>query len=770
MQWVAVGDRIIELDAGLVHHKAEANLLPPRLLSLLRYFIEHPDTVIPRDTLIKAVWGHLEAATDDSVNVAVSSLRQAIGDTRRPHRVLKAVPRRGYMIDASMLRPLEADKAAALIGADGSASEIPPQTPPPDPGSDTPLAERLRRKSFGPLGLGLAAALIIAVSLLWLQPWRDLPNAAEVGRAVAVLPFVDMTADRDHGPFADGLADRIIHMLTLSPDLDVTARTSSFAFRDSQARIGEIGRSLGVDVVLEGSVQRADDQMRVLAQLIDADTEMHLWSKTYDRPIRELFVLQDEIANEVARTMTDTLLPDRDTPHADSQQVWELVTRGRVAMDRFTLDSATAAVDYFQQALALEPDNVDALIGMFDALGMQRSQGPMRTGRDTEDIREPYLDRARMIAGDSALVLRAVGDWHFNHGRPDEAISSFRLALERNPNDATAWRHLGRLLFRQARYDEAIEPLRTAARLDPYMTLGTVWLADAFWAVGRAEEALYRLRDSIERQPNFPQAHDRLATYLLQTGDTAEAMQHILRAQDLDPESTARHFRVCEFWLQLGDVESAEDCSEAFAAAHDDPFREGYLRQIVHGFRGELEQQTQALEDVVALGNDRDPLTPALLAQAYSWNDCPAALDLLEQRFPGLFTDEPTLNPMQLMPAHTAIHCLQQQNREDEAHALLAAHSELVERTRTEQGPWLVVGHEKALDHALHGNYEAALTALEDLVDSGWRYYWWGLDFYYPSLQPIVDTERFKRLIARLEAGVAEQRAKFEQLQSEGTI
>lgn len=757
MRWIAIGDRVIDLDAGQVYVEGESSPLPPRLLNLLQYFIEHPDTVIPRDALIESVWGHLEAATDDSVNVAVSSLRQAIGDTRRPHRILKAVPRRGYVFDTSTLRPLDADEAAALTTTGNPAPE--PLAPSASPAGDA------GRNSAWPLGLALAAALALAVSLVWLQPWRAAPNAAEIGRAVAVLPFVDMTPDGDHGPFADGLADRIIHMLTLSPDLDVTARTSSFAFRDSQARIGEIADSLGVDVVLEGSVQRADDQVRVLAQLIEADSETHLWSRTYDRPIGELFTLQDDIANEVARTMTDTLLPDRDLPHANSQQVWELITRGRVAMDRFTLENATAAVGYFQQALELEPDNVDALIGLFDALGMQRSQGPMRTRHDTEDIRQPYLERARMLAGDSALVIRATGDWHFSHNRPDEALESYRRALELNPNDAMAWRHLGRILFRQARYDEAIEPLRTAVRLDPYMGLGAVWLADAFWAVGRAEEALFRLRDLIERQPGFPQAYDRLATYLVQTGESAKAMQHILRAQTLDPGSAARKFRVCEFWLQLGDDASAERCTEEFSAAHDDPFREGFLRQLIHSFRGNWAALTQVLESVVELGH-RGPLPPALLAQAYSRNNCPAALELLQERFAAVFEAAPQLNPTLLRPARTAIHCLQQQGRGDEAEALLAAYSELVERTRTEQGPWLVAGPETAFDHALHGDYDAALSALEDLVDSDWRYYWWSLDFY-PSLQPIVDSDRFRRLVAQLESGVAEQRALFERMQAE---
>lgn len=761
MQWIAIKNRLIDLESGQIHKQGEVSTLSPRLLTLLRYLAEHPDSVIPRDTLIEAVWGHLEAATDDSVNVAISSLRQMIGDSRRPHRVIKAVPRRGYRFESSEVEQLDADAAAKRLQGPES-TETPADMP-------ARIAARTGRRPRLPTAVMLIAVLLTAGWLAWQQPWQGIPDTAEIGRAVAVLPFVDMTPDADHRPFADGLADRIIHMLTLSPDLDVTARTSSFAFRNSEARINEIARDLGVDVVLEGSVQRADDQVRVLAQLIDAESEVHLWSRTYDRPIGELFALQDDIANEVARTLTNTLLPEDDLPNATNRQAWELITRGRVALDRFNLESSTAAIGHFQQALELEPNNVSALIGMVDALSMQRSQGPMRTRNDNVDVTEPYLERARLLADDSAMVLRTTGDWHFNNNRPDQAIATYRRALERNSNDAVAWRHLGRILWRQARYDEAIEPLRTAVRLDPYVGLGQVWLADAFWAVGRSEEALFRLRDVIERLPEFPQAHDRIATYLLQTGESAQAMQHILRAQSLDPGSAARTFRVCEFWLQLGDDDSAERCSEEFTKAYDDPFREGYLRQLLYAFRGDLASHQRELEAVVALGN-RDPLTPSLLAQAYSQDDCPAALTLLEDRFPGLFEPEPELNPMQLMAAHAAVHCLQQQGRSEEAAGLLTAHSRIVERTRTEQGPWLVVGHEAALDRALHGDYEAALDELEALIESDWRYYWWGLDFYYASLAPVRDSDRFKRLMAELEAGVADQRAQFAAMQSEQSL
>ncbi|MGK7296598.1 MAG: tetratricopeptide repeat protein [Candidatus Wenzhouxiangella sp. M2_3B_020] len=750
MTYIAVNDRVIDLEGGQVHHRGEATQLSPRLLTLLNYLVGHAGKVLSRHELIEGVWGHLEAATDDSVNVAVSSLRRAIGDDRRPHRILKAVPRRGYRFEPEFER-LNADEAAERRMTEASG-------PPVADAADSRTSIDL----FGRAAI-IALVLAVAAAVWWLQPWSDNDSGAVAasGSAVAVLPFADMSVEGNQGPFADGLVDRIIHMLTLSPELDVVARTSSFAFRDSDAGIGEIADRLQVDAVLEGSVQHADDTVRVLAQLIDAETERHIWSRTYDRPAGELFELQDEIANEVARTMSDSLLPERDTPHAESQRVWQLITKGRFALDKFTLESATEAVGHFRTAVELEPNNVEALLGLFDALGMQRSRGAMRTRHDDTDIREPYLLRARELAPDSAMVLRATGNWHFNHGRVDDAVAAYRRAVEVNPNDALAWRHLGRTLWRQARYDDAIEPLRTAVRLDPFSGLGNVWLADAFWAVGRAEEALFRLREFIEERPEFPQAHDRIATYLAQTGETARAMRHIIRARELDPGSAPRHFRVCEFWLQLGDDESAEQCTDEFAAAHDAPFREHYLRQIIHAFRGEFEEQIRHLEAAVALGNP-DPLTPALLAQAYSVDDCPRALDLLEQRYPMLFAPEPDLNPTLLLAAKTGIYCHQQTGRAEQAEPLLQAFSDWVERTRIEQGPWLVAGIEQAWLHALKGEHDAALASLEELVDDEWRYYWWGLDYYYPSFRQLRDREEFRQLIERLENGVQTQRQQFE--------
>lgn len=749
MEFIAINGRVVELTGGRIRGAGEDDRLSPRLLSLLAFLVENTDRVLTRDELIEAVWGHLDAATDDSVNVAVSSLRKALGDDRRPHRILRAIPRRGYWFESKRFERLdEVEAERRLAGTSDSGGRT---------GSRSPL------RRWAPLLAGVTLA--VAIGGLWLggdrggepgaRSLQATEGAAPAKRAVAVLPFTDMSAQRDQGHFADGLVDRIIHMLTLSPELEVVARTSSFAFRDGNAGIGEIAERLRVDAVLEGSVQRADGTIRVLAQLIDADSEKHLWSRTYDRPVGQIFELQDEIANQVSRTMTDTLLPGGGLPPTESERVWELVARGRMELEPFTLESAVAAIDYFEQALALQPDNVEALIGMIEAITKRRSHGSMRRGNPEDDETLPYLRRAQELAPDSSIVLRATGDWHFNHGRPDEALADYRKAISANPNDAAAYRHMGRTLFRQARYEEALEPLRTSVRLDPFSTVGNVWLADTLWAQGRAEEALFQLRRIIADQPNEPQAHDRFATYLAQTGETATAMRHILRARELDPGSGRRGFRVCEFWLQLGDADRAQRCTDQLLTDHELPFYGGYLRQALHGFRREWDAQRAELEALYAM-NQRDPLTRSLLAQSYSRDDCPRALEILEESFPELFAEPPEVNPMLLLAAKTGVYCLQQTGQSRRAEALVRPFAAQVERIRSERGPWLVSGIEPAWVHALEGEYDAAIKVLEELVDDDWRYYWWGLDAY-PSFAPIVDDPRFIELNERLRAGVREQ-------------
>lgn len=764
---VEIRGRSIDLANGRVIHEGKEHYLAPRLLALLSFFVEHAGDVLTRDQIIESVWGHLDAATDDSVNVAVSGLRRELGDNRRPHRVLQAVPRRGYRLVPDAVTGLDGGSMPTAVTNDAA-----------------PSSSSTRRGAW----LAAAAAGVVAVLVVFLLSERpepvelaataqpaaargsagpdDEPRPTAAGRpSVVVLPFLDMSANGDQQFFADGLVDRITHMLTQSPDLQVVARTSAFAFRDGEFSIRDIADRLQVDAVLEGSVQRSEDQVRVLAQLIETESEAHLWSRTFDRPVDDLFVVQDEIANLVSRTLTDTLLADAVTAHPRNREVHDLITRGRFLMDEYTQTSAQRAQTIFQQALDLDPDQVEALIGYIDAVGMERSQGAYRTSSDVEDFTETYLERARAIHPDHPLVLRATGDWHFRNGRLDDAERFYEEAVRRNPNDAFAHATLGWVRFRTAQYDDAIPALQQAIRLDPFSGLANVWLADVYWAVGRSEEALFRLRRIIRDRPEYPQAYGRMANYLAQTGETGEAARYALRQRELDPSSPARAFQVCESYLQLGDIEAGRECTDRLQVEHDLPLRTPYLRSIIALLEGDSAARVEALESIYEKGV-REPLIKALLAEAYAERDCSRAIEVLDASFPELFAAAPTINPMNLSAGLTAVHCMQQSGDEMQMGPLLAAISEFLERNRIKQGPWQVFGYERAALAALNDDTETALDELEDLIDSGWRYSWWGMD-RLPMFDDLRDHPRFRAALEALDEGVARQRAHFEKHRDE---
>jgi len=748
-QVITINDRVIDLNSGEIFHAGQAEQLPPRLLSLLNHFIAHRNQVILRDDLMESVWGHIEAASEDSVNVAVSALRKALGDLRRPHHIIKTVPRRGYRF--VLADTLAADAMTEADGAAVPAAMLKQQTP-----------------ALVPRRWLLLLVILALLPTLWLLLPEPASNslrgggnaAADELPSVAVLPFTDMSNNRNQSQFADGLADRILHMLTETRDMRVVARTSSFAFRDSPLGIGDIGRQLGVDAVLEGSVQHDGEQMRVVAQLIDVDNEQHIWSRTFDRDDAELFALQDDIANAVTTSMVDSLLPTSVLQQPVNRSLYDLNTRASFELERFTVASLKRGRQLLQRALEIDPDNLDSLLLLIQAEKMLRTQGPMRQPGDT-DIVLPHLQRVIELAPNDPGVLLAQGDWQFGEGKPELAIASYRQAIAQKPNFADAYTMLGRVLYRIGRMEEADDMLAMARRLDPVSPQVAVWQADALWAIGRAEEAVFQLRKNLQLFPNYPLTYDRLATYLLQQGESGLAMRYILEQHRIDPDSPVRWFRLCEFYLQLGDDISAEACTDELASQHQLPVRLPYLRQILHSFRGEWRAQQEILESIIVM-HPYNPLNQSLLAQSYTFSgDCDQAELVLQQSYPGIYADPPQITPPMTLAALAAAYCALQDGADPDTSPLLQKLTEHLERMRLAQGPWQVTGHERARLLAMQGKHDAALQELDKLINSGWRYYWWRLDAY-PEFAALAKRPEFIALQKRLEAGVAAQRAWFE--------
>ena len=235
-----------------------------------------------------------------------------------------------------------------------------------------------------------AAALAIAAVVPWyLHEGRPRPASAAVDRSIAVLPFENFSADADQDHFADGLTEEILNSLARIPDLQVTARTSAFAFKGKAEDLKAVGRTLGVAHVLEGSVRRSGDQLRITAQLINADTGYHLWSQTYDRPLTDIFTIQDDIAHSVAGALQVTLgvgvgREPGMTRNIEAYEAW-LAARGVT----FTgLQSMRQHIELLQQAVALDPafaqpwwDLSKAYSSVLSGTGTRGCRGPAAQGR-----------------------------------------------------------------------------------------------------------------------------------------------------------------------------------------------------------------------------------------------------------------------------------------------------------------------------------------------------------------------------------------------------
>lgn len=749
--WLRLDIGRVELATGEIRAAdgAVRETLAPRPLAVLRYLVAHRDEVITRDALLEGVWGHIEAGTEDSVNVAISSLRKALGDHRRPYRLIQTLPRRGYRY---------AGPAPGTAGP-GAPNRLPEGTP----------AAGSRRRS----GLLAAGAVLLLVGVL--ASWYLMRGTDGSGREsgastaaspataasprIAVLPFLDLSLTGDQRPFADALVDSILHMLAQVPDLRVVARTSSFAFRDRAFQIPEIAAQLGVKAVLEGSIQRDSDRIRVTAQLVD-DAGDHIWSRVYDRRAEDLFDVQDEIAAEVSRALHRTLAPASGEPR--NLEAFQQVALGQHAWRLETVAGARQAIGHFERALELAPEHVEAMIGLAEAL----AQEARLTGRPKDDPSfERYvalIERAYGRAPDDPRAVMVRGDLAFARGNRDAAEDFYRRAAALGPSYAEAYTRLGRTLWRRGAFDEALDRLRIAHDLDPLSDLINAFLADAYWSVGRAEEALARLKENMARNPDFPRYYDRMANYLNQLGRTGEAMRYIQAARDLDPDSAWQAFRVCEYYNQLGDPDAAAACADELAERHGVPDRVLYLRQQIAIVRGDRERARELLHALWRQAPAME-LVPSLVALVdASAGACGDALETLEAAHPEFFADPPAPKPIYSSGALVAVDCLREAGRQAQARALLTAVEATLERMRIARGPHYVTGLEETLLLAVQGRHGEAVDAFERLVDGGWRYYWFGLE-HYPMLDPIRDELEFRAAVERLAAGVAEQRAWYEE-------
>ena len=409
------------------------------------------------------------------------------------------------------------------------------------------LADRFYRSDSGEIPASPPPAVVITSESVNTEP-APLEQAAvgavkaPDGRSVAVLPFVNMSADADQDYFSDGISEELLNVLVRVEGLRVPSRTSSFTFKGSDKNVTEIGRELQVEHVLEGSVRKSGNRIRVTAQLIDVDTDTHLWSETYTRELDDIFAVQDEIAQAIVGALKITLSGDQQQSLAshstDNVEAYNKYLLGRHLWNQRTVSSLQAGVVPLLEAVELDPDYDQAWAALADTYALIPEYG---AGSIAEyvPLGIEAAERALSINPDSARALTALAYirfmYEFEH---DEALADFQRAIELEPGYATAHQWYGELLAVLRRTDEAIEQLDIAARLDPLSAVISQVKAWLLWGAGDFEEAQQQFEITLQIHPEYPSAVGNLSLLQMMQGNYDEARknaEHAARLVNTNP-------------------------------------------------------------------------------------------------------------------------------------------------------------------------------------------------------------------------------------------
>jgi TolB-like protein/Tfp pilus assembly protein PilF len=459
--------------------------------------------------------------------------------------------------------PAFIERVKRLLSGDAAAPELAGSPSSAVTSSASPPRGPMRRRT-GVLYGAVAAAALLAIGyfgLHWLNRWKQVASAPA---SIAVLPLANESGEASQQYFSDGISEDLITALGQFPGLKVIGRSSAFQFRDSKDDSRSIGAKLGVTHLLEGSVRKSGDMIRVSAELIDTADGSALWSEHYDRPYKDLFALQDEITRAVAGALKPKLLPGEhaaaqsEQPPSGSLEAYNALLQGRFYHLRGTEADSRKAIEFFAKATQLDPGYALAwselsILWVFfsgdylEGAAAQEANVKAREAADRALALSPNLAAAHNARGDLLQLIDF--DWH-------GAEAEYRRALELSPNDAQTKLNLGAQLAIYGDMDQAIELTRQALVTDPLRDGGYKALATYFLGLGRLDEAERAMNKAIELVPASGAYHSWLTNIAIRRGNATAALE---AAQQASP-GVYRHMSLA-FALQIGSDRSAADAA-----------------------------------------------------------------------------------------------------------------------------------------------------------------------------------------------------------------
>jgi TolB-like protein/DNA-binding winged helix-turn-helix (wHTH) protein len=537
------------LDPGerQLRHGASRMELPPRAFDTLLVLIENSGRLLEKDTLMRTVWGDT-VVEESNLTQVIYLLRKALRDGEDGTRYIETVPKRGYRFVVGVRELEAAEENSSDRAARSSANE---PAPPITKQSEATAYEAaktsiLQESHLPPIISELASAdstnapavtykswtrsffvglsVVALVALIGAAGWKE-GLLGEVGpgpiRSVAVLPLQNLSNDPNQEYFVDGMTDELITDLAQIRELKVVSKTSIMQYKGTRIPLPQIGRELGVDAVVEGSVLRSGDRVRITAQLIRATTDRHIWAAAYDGDLKDVLSLQARVAeaitNEVKLNLTAQESGRLRRGQAVDPAAFDLYLRGRYALSQRNVPGFEKAIEYFNQAIGKDGNFAQAYSGLADSHTLLALYGQVVPNMDEAKVaaeKALELDSSLAEPHTSLAAVKILQDWDWTG-----AEKEFQRAIDLNPSFAQAHHWYGNLLLGpEGRHDEAIAELQRAQELDPFSLIINADVGFAYYLAGRYDPALQAYQKVLASSHDFVPVHFYLSQYYRQTG------------------------------------------------------------------------------------------------------------------------------------------------------------------------------------------------------------------------------------------------------------
>jgi TolB-like protein/DNA-binding winged helix-turn-helix (wHTH) protein/Tfp pilus assembly protein PilF len=556
-------------------HVLKLERIPLEILILL---LEHRGEIVNRDEIVARVWGNdVFLDTDNSIRGAIRKVRRALKDDPETPRFIQTVTGRGYRFIAPIISPEEEHtteppkpEAAVVSTVTQSFVSEPERTAGQVPGTETARGQ-VHRRARTWLFVGLASLAVVSIlSLLAFWGWRGsrAPTVFQRKTVLAVLPFDNLSRDPDQEFFSEGLTEEMIAQVgKLNRDrLKVVARSSVAKYKGSMLTAKEIGRELNADYLVQGSVRRSSDRVRITIQLIQARDQTDVWTESYDRELKDVLAVQDSVVRSIASEIHIALTEEQEkrlaAPRQISPEAYEAYLKGRYYWNKRTGESMQKAEQYFEQAIDNDPTYAAAYSGLADCnsgLTWHGFKSPAEALPKAYAAARKALEiNPESAEAHASLGLAMTHSWDWTG-----AEAEFRRALQLDPQYANAHHWYGDYLSIRGRHGEALAEAKHALELDPLNLMISTWVGLRYYMARDYSRAIDQNRNSVELDPNFAAAHLLLGEDYLGAGLHSEAVNELKKAANLSGDSPL-------YIAQVAVALAVEGRSgDAFRIAHD---------------------------------------------------------------------------------------------------------------------------------------------------------------------------------------------------------